>query len=244
MQTRPVLIMLAGDASDRVIDRTGNYDEMFLRMADYGNAGAAVVAVARGEVPESPERYSGTIVTGSPAMVTDKEPWSVKSGEWLRAAAEGGHKVFGVCYGHQLLGQALGGDAGYLPYRMELGTHTVTLAPGAARHPLLPELPPVFKANLIHSQAVTALPPGATVLAYNENDPHQIVAYGSNVISMQFHPEFDGFVTQILIDLVLGTTDPAGRANAKGIRLGAPAEDTPEAVGILRHFVARCLADG
>lgn len=244
MQTRPILIMLTGDASDRIIDRTGNYDDMFLRMADYGDAGATVVAVAKGEVPESPEHYSGTIVTGSPAFVTDKEPWSVKSGEWLRAAAEGGHKIFGVCYGHQLLGQALGGEAAYLPYRMEIGTHAITVAPGMPRHPLLPELPPVFKANLIHSQAVTVLPPGTTILAYNENDPHQILAYGPNVISMQFHPEFDRDVTQSLIDLVLGTADPAGRALAKGIRLGAPAEDTPEAVAILRQFVTRCRADG
>lgn len=241
---RPILIMLTGDVPEKIAATTGNFDDMFLRMADYSGVGAVVRDVAHGEDPGEPDQYSGSIVTGSPAMVTDREPWSEQCGEWLRRAVEGGHRVFGVCYGHQLMGQAFGGVVEYLPYRMELGTQPITLRPGMPRHPLLPELPSEFKANLIHSQAVMELPPNASALAYNEHAPHQLVGYGPNAISMQFHPEFDRAVTQYYIDVIAGTESPHERARAKDIRLGAPAEETPEAAAILQHFVSVCRREG
>ena len=240
MSSRPILIMLTGDVPAKIIGETGNFDAMFLRMADYSGTGAVVRDVARGEEPDEPDRYAGTIVTGSPAMVTDREAWSEKSGEWLRRAVLAGHKVLGVCYGHQLMAQALGGTADYLPYRMELGTQTVTMRPGLPRHPLLPDLPPTFEVNLIHSQTVTELPHGATALAYNENDAHQIIAYGPNAVSTQFHPEFDQAVTRSYIDLIAGRATPEQRAREKGIRLGFPAGETPESANILRRFVSLC----
>lgn len=241
---RPVLIMLTGDVPGKIIRRTGNFDAMFLRMADYTDVGAVVRDVAKGEMPDDPDRYSGVIVTGSPAMVTDEEPWSVANGMWLRRAWEAGRPILGVCYGHQLMAQAFGGTADYLPYRMELGTHVVTMHSGVPRHPLLPELPSSFAVNLIHSQTARVLPSGATVLAHNENDPHQIVSYGPNAVSLQFHPEFDGAVTRAYIDLIAGVEQPEGQAAAKGIRLGLPARDTPESAAILRHFVTHCRGRG
>lgn len=240
---RPLLIMLAGDVPAKIIGRTGNFDRMFLRMADYTGLDVTVKAVFRDEVPDEPESYCGVIVTGSPAMVTDREPWSEKSGAWLCRAVASGCKVLGVCYGHQLMAQALGGAAAYHPKGMELGTFPVTLLPAASGHPLLPHLPPVFMANLVHSQTVTALPPGAAALAYGEEDPHQIVAYGPNAISLQFHPEFDQAVTQSYIDLLAERANPPGRARGKSITLGLPAREAPEAASILQRFVDVCRAE-
>lgn len=237
---RPILIMLGGDVPEKLIGKTGNFDVMFLRMADFSGIGAVVKDVSKGEDLGDAAAYSGIIIPGSPAMVTDKAPWMVASGEWLYRAMNAGCKIFGVCYGHQLMGQAFGGTADYMPYRMELGTHMITPRADMPRHPLLPALPGPFKANLLHSQAVTKLPPGATVLAGNDNDPHQIISYGPNAVSVQFHPEFDRAVTQCYIDLIAGTDDPETRAKEKGIQLGAPAEDTPVAASILQHFVKCC----
>lgn len=238
----PLLIMLTGDVPDAIIGETGNFDRMFLRMADYAGLETVVRDVARGETPDDPEAYCGTIVTGSPAMVTDREPWSVKSGEWLRRAVTGGRMVLGVCYGHQLLAQAMGGVADYHPKGMELGTRTIRLLPGASEHPLLSGLPPVFRGNFARSQTVVTVPPGATALAANDHDPHQIIAYGPNAIGTQFHPEFDRAVTQSYIDLIAGTESMAERVRRKRITLGSPAEETPEAASLLQRFVAVCRA--
>ncbi|SCC18229.1 Glutamine amidotransferase class-I [Kosakonia oryziphila] len=68
--------------------------------------------------------------------------------------------LFGVCYGHQLMAWALGGDVEYHPKGREAGTQTVT-----------------------------RLPEGASVLASSAHDNHQIVRYGPFAVSVQFHPE-------------------------------------------------------
>ena len=52
------------------------------------------------------------------------------------------------------------------------------------------QLPAQFAANLIHLQTVVTPPARATVLAKTLHDPHQILRYGPNAISTQFHPEF------------------------------------------------------
>ncbi len=238
---RPLLIMLAGDAPAKIMDRTGNFDRMFLRMADYASLEISVKAVFKDEMPGEPEEYCGAIVTGSPAMVTDREPWSEKSGAWLYRAAASGCRILGVCYGHQLMAQAFGGAADYHPKGTEVGTFPVNLLPAASAHPLLPPLPARFKANLVHSQTVTALPPGATALAYSAEDPHQIVAYGPNAISVQFHPEFDQAATQRYIDLFAGADTRGGRE--RPVTLGLPAEETPEAASILQRFIDCCRAE-
>ena len=241
---RPLLIMLTGNVPASFIAETGNFDAMFLRMADYTGIDVVVRDVAGGEAPGSFEEYSGTIVTGSPAMVTDNAPWSVASGEWLCRALQAGHKILGVCYGHQLLAQALGGKVGFLPYGRDVGTHPVTMVPGQPRHPLLPDLPASFTINVTHCQTVTEVPASGTVLASNENDPHQLISYGDNVITTQFHPEFDALTTQRYTDIMVGTENPMERAREKDIRLGLPCGDTPVAASILRHFVECCRRDG
>ena len=61
------------------------------------------------------EGFAGVIVTGSAAMVTERADWSERSADWLREAAHDGMPLFGICYGHQLLAHALGGEVGYNP---------------------------------------------------------------------------------------------------------------------------------
>ena len=67
----PILIMLTGNVPGAIINDTGDFDAMFRRMADYGDKPVTVLDVANGQSPDHFSKYSGTIVTGSPAMVTD-----------------------------------------------------------------------------------------------------------------------------------------------------------------------------
>ena len=241
---RPLLIMLTGNVPDSFIAETGNFDAMFLRMADYTGLETVVRDVANGERPDAHETYSGTIVTGSPAAVTDNAPWSLASGEWLRQALHAGHKILGVCYGHQLVAQAMGGRVDYLPYGRDVGTHPLAMTPGRPAHPLLPDLPATFTVNGTHCQTVAEVPASGTVMAGNANDPHQIIVYGTNAVTTQFHPEFDAVTIQHYTDILVGTENPLECAREKDIRLGLPCEDTPVAASILRHFVACCRKDG
>lgn len=233
----PLLLMQTGNIPGSDSPNVENFDQMFLRMADFTGLDVKVIKVFEDEELGRPEDYVGVLVTGSPAMVTDEEEWSDRAGRWLKGAFEASCSILAICYGHQLLAHALGGKVDYHPQGMELGTHYIHLRDGASEHPLLNGLPLKFQANLAHSQTITEPPREATVLAYSMHDPHQILAYGNKVLSLQFHPEFDastmhGYVSQ--------NTGPG--APRKAIRLGIPVRNTPVAASILQRFLNSCKA--
>jgi len=151
---------------------------------------AVVVDVEAGEPLPSREGFAGTIVTGSAAMVTDRAEWSERSATWLHDAAHAGMPVFGICYGHQLLAHALGGEVGDHPQGREMGTVDLELHPPAAQDPLFAVLPDQFQAQTTHLQTVLRAPEGATVLARSVHDACQAFRWGDRAWGVQFHPEF------------------------------------------------------
>jgi GMP synthase (glutamine-hydrolysing) len=151
---------------------------------------AVVVDVEAGEPLPSREGFAGTIVTGSAAMVTDRAEWSERSATWLHDAAHAGMPLFGICYGHQLLAHALGGEVGDHPQGREMGTVDIELHAPAAQDPLFAVLPDRFQVQTTHLQTVLRAPDGATVLARSVHDACHAFRWGDRAWGVQFHPEF------------------------------------------------------
>lgn len=231
---KPLLLMQTGDAPQAIQSEHANFEQMFLQQGNIAADRVQIVHLPSGEVLLSPDSYCGVVITGSPAMVTERLPWSEQAAEWLRQAMRIKLPIFGVCYGHQLLAHALGGKVDYLPQGMEVGTLNIELLPAAANDKRLAILPPRFKANLIHSQSVLTPPPGAEVLARSQRDPYQILRYGDNALTTQFHPEFNGAVMQHYLSW-LGELDPA---NQQAYQLEQQqVSDTPFSQLLLQGFV-------
>jgi len=187
---KPLVILQTGNAPDPIRNQHGNFPQMFLRQGNLDTTQVQIVDLQAGERPLSPEHYAGAIITGSRSMVTEHLDWSEFAADWIRQAMLLDLPLFGACYGHQLMAYALGGEVDYHPAGLEVGTVEIELLPEAAQDPLLCALPTRFNANLIHLQTVLTPPASATVLARSAHDPHQILRYGPNAVSTQFHPEF------------------------------------------------------
>jgi len=186
---RPFLIIETGQPV-ATMRRHGGFPH-WIRVAAGLPAGEAIVAnVEAGEPLPSRAGFAGVIVTGSGAMVTERRDWSERSAAWLLEAAQAGLPLFGICYGHQLLAHALGGEVGDNPAGREMGTVDVNLQPQAAHDPLFSGLPPRFPAQVTHLQSVLRVPDGATLLATSAQDGCHAFRWGECAWGVQFHPEF------------------------------------------------------
>lgn len=190
MQHKVLAILQMGDPPLDIQQKLGVQSDWMIAALPDTTLTVKVLRPASGDVLPEPATLAGAILTGSTAMVTDREDWSEYSAAWIRQAMAQHVPLLGICYGHQLMSHALGGVVDYHPAGREIGQLPIQLHEGAKHDPLLADLPQSFMANLTHEQSVLQPPTHATVLASSEHDAHQILRYSPHALSLQFHPEF------------------------------------------------------
>ncbi|MBS3744841.1 MAG: glutamine amidotransferase [Wenzhouxiangellaceae bacterium] len=159
------------------------------------------VRVDRGEVLppiESLDHAPAVLVTGSPAMVSDRLDWSETTAGWLAGAHAAGLPILGVCYGHQLLAHALGGKVGPNPEGRRMGRTRVEFSD--AQEPLTGAFAPAAAFNVSHVEIVLAPPEGARVIGTAPHDPYHALYFGNKSWGVQFHPEFDHAIMAAYIE--------------------------------------------
>ncbi len=214
----PALDALFGDFEDWIRDGLG---EM---------VATEVVNVAD-DAPLPPLRsVDAVIVTGSSAMVTDHHGWITRASDWLGEAAARGTPVLGICFGHQLLAHALGGEVADNPAGVEVGTVIATLSEAGAGDPLLGPGAPAMPVQTSHQQRVMRLPAGAVLLATTAQDPCHAFRYGERAWGVQFHPEFSAEVTRAYV------AHYAEQGRLAAAQRHAPVSDTPVAAAVLQRF--------
>jgi len=138
----------------------------------------------RGELPEHFE-FDGVVVTGSRSSVYWDDDWIPRLVEYVADAHDAGVPVLGVCFGHQVLAEALGGTVEDMG-EYEIGYREVERT---RDDPIFEGVPESMTVFTTHSDAVTGLPPGAELLAENDYGVHAFRVGDS--VGVQFHPEYD-----------------------------------------------------
>lgn len=235
----PILILQAGNPPGAVRREHGSFSDMVCAAAQIRPDAARIVRVYAGERPEAPQGYSAVIITGSPANVTDADAWIAQTAGWLRDAMDAELPLFGICFGHQLLAQAMGGRVDFHPEGQEIGTRWITQTQAGRADRLLQGVPERFNAQLIHGQTVVEPPPGAVVLAYNEHDAYQALRLSDRAVSVQFHPEFTAAAMRAYCEALQHTPLAEGLDMSA---LGREVRESPEATAVLARYVARYSA--
>jgi GMP synthase-like glutamine amidotransferase len=156
-------------------------------------AGHTVTTVdfERGDAIPEFDGYHLMVVMGGPMDVweEDAHPWMVEEKvairRWVRDLAK---PYLGICLGHQLLADALGGVVGRMA-APEVGLHPVELTAAGMADPLLGGLPPRLETFQWHGAEVKELPDGSEVLATSAACPVQAFRWERHAYGFQYHCE-------------------------------------------------------
>ncbi|MFN3943822.1 MAG: glutamine amidotransferase-related protein [Allosphingosinicella sp.] len=186
-------ILETGHPPDELIPTFGRYPDMFRRLL---GTDAPSYDVTAGQYPSAVSDHDAYLVTGSPAGVYDPLPWIAPLKDFLRAA-HGRTRLVGVCFGHQVMAEALGG-------RVEKSAKGWGV--GLTEYPLVGRAAWMDGGGRVaipasHQDQVTVQPPGTDVVAATDFTPFAALAWrDGSAISFQFHPEFDPAFARALIE--------------------------------------------
>lgn len=194
-----IAILETGRINESIADKFDRYPDMFRTM--FAATGATdfeltTVAVIDGELPSHADDFDGYLVTGSAAGVYDDFDWIEPLMGFIRAAHAADKPLVGVCFGHQVIAQALGGHTEKWHGGWGLGVFDVSLAD---RPSWMPEDESTRLIH-IHQDQVVDLPGDATRIGSTSFCSNAMYHIGDNVFCMQGHPEFTPDYTAALME--------------------------------------------
>ncbi|MDT8409021.1 MAG: glutamine amidotransferase [Wenzhouxiangellaceae bacterium] len=236
MKNPVILIIKTGSAVPAAREDGHDFDLWFPRGLGRQRFDYQTISVSEGQALPALDTgrangFDAVLVTGSPAMVTQRLDWSERSAQWLARVHDQGLPIIGVCYGHQLLAHALGGRVGPNPRGRHMGRVMVDVVDAEDRlmRPFAPRVP----FNVSHSEIVIEPPDEARTIACADHDPHHGLHFGGMTWGVQFHPEFDADIMKTYIEARADALHAEG--HDPGALAGQVEPDTP-GHDFLQHF--------
>jgi GMP synthase (glutamine-hydrolysing) len=174
-------ILLTGHCPDDFRGQYGNYDDFFKRFLAGNDFEYTTYPVLDGVFPAGCRDMDGWIITGSKYGVYEDHDWITRLERFLRASFAAAVPIVGICFGHQILAQALGGKVEKFEGGWSVGVESYSLDGHGE------------EARLIawHQDQVVEPPPGASVVGSSAFCRYAALSYGEQAYTIQPHPEFE-----------------------------------------------------
>jgi len=196
-------ILQPGHAPDEVRGALGDYADMFERLLAGHGFTFLRWDVVDEVFPEGPDAADAWLITGSRHGVYEDHAWLPRLEELVRDLVASGKPLVGVCFGHQVIAKALGGTVVKFDGGWAVGRQVYDF--GDAKLAL----------NAWHQDQVIDLPPDTTVIASNDFCENAALVIGTNVLTIQPHPEFTADMIAGLLEHRAGTVPDALKAQAR-----------------------------
>lgn len=171
-------ILQTGHAPDPLVAQSGTYPDMFRQLLEGRGFTFRTYSVVDMEFPASVHDCDGWLLTGSRHGAYEDHPFIPPLEDFIRQAHAEGVPLVGICFGHQIIAQALGGKVekfagGWAvgPQDYDFGGETIRL-------------------NAWHQDQVVEAPEGATTIATHPFCTHAALLYDNRALTVQAHPEY------------------------------------------------------
>ena len=231
-----VTILETGRAPEPLSEAWPRYPDMFAALLT--NADPAMrfrtIALVDGAALPRADDCEAVLITGSPAGVYDHTPWMDPLRGFIRETFATRTPMIGVCFGHQIIADAMGGDVRKSEKGWGVGRHVYDVL-GAAEG--MEGAGGTVALSVSHQDQVIVPPEGAVTLARSAHTDHAMLAYaGAPVMSLQGHPEFSDEFVAALYSVRRGKSLSDAQVDGAIASLSAPADSV-----LVGQWMARFL---
>ncbi len=180
-------LLLCDHLDPDVVEAVGDYTDLFPAAFSPAGVELRIYEATEGELPASTDECDAWITSGSRRSCYEDEGWIEDLHDLSRRLADERRPHVGVCFGHQLIARALGGEVTRAEVGWGVGAKTFRVCAPA---PWMQPPPEEFTILMSHRDQVTRLPEGAEVVASADYCPVGAYRIDDHVFAVQGHPEF------------------------------------------------------
>lgn len=195
-------VLETGELPPDLAAKHGAYPDMFEALLEGHGFRFTNYSVVNNQFPSSAKDHDGWIITGSRHGAYEDHAWIPPLEALIRDIVGTEIPLVGICFGHQIMAQALGGEVKWFDGKWGIGVQEYQRMDGT-RIDLL----------AIHQDQVVTKPPNASIIMHSEFCQNAGLSYNGKAISFQPHPEFKPALLRDLLELRRGTAIPPEQAD-------------------------------
>lgn len=217
-------LLQTGHMADEIVAVLGDYPEFYARLLEPEGIRLSTWSVVDGVFPESVQDAEGWLVSGSKHGAYEDHDWIPPLEDLIRDIFAAQVPLVGICFGHQIIAQALGGTVEKFAGGWAVGRHVYDWQGDEV------------VLNAWHQDQVTKAPESARVIASSPFCKNAALLYDGRAFTVQAHPEFDREAIGMLLDVRAPGVVPDDRIATAKANLHQPIDDRRSAQEIAAFF--------